>query len=62
MCFVLNRNVDFMLLLSFLKVLIEYVNNYGALLFVEFMKSIEELISVIKLSDFVLTFWVVVLG
>ena len=56
MCFDLNRDVDFMLLLSFLKVLVEYVNNYGAL-FVEFMKSIAEPVSVVKLSDFVLMLW-----
>ena len=44
--------------------LVEYVNIYGALLFVEFMKNIRELVSVVKLSDFVLTLWfcVVVLG
>ena len=50
-------SIDFTLLLSFLKVLVEYVNNYDALLFVEFMKSIAELISVVKLSDFVLMLW-----
>ena len=57
MCFVLNRDIDFMLLLSFLKVLVEYVNNYGVLLFVESMKSIAEPVSLVKLSDFVLMLW-----
>ena len=53
-----------MLLSSFLKVLVEYVNNYGALVFVEFMRNIRELVSVVELSDFVLMLWfcIVVLG
>ena len=62
MCFVLNKDIDFMLLLSFLIVLVESVINYGALLFVEYMKDIAELVSVVKLSDFVLMFWVVIWG
>ena len=57
----LIETFDFMFILYF-RDLVWYVNNYGALLLVEFMKSTGELISVDKLRVSLLTLWFGVLS
>ena len=62
-CFVFSRNIWFHITVTFSEGKFAHdVNIYCALLFVDYMMSTREPISVVKLRDFLLTLWYGVSG
>ena len=57
MCFAFNRNILMFMFILYFGDLVWSVNNYGALLLVEFMMSSREPVSVVKLRVSLLMLW-----